>query len=82
MQKSVLTKSERELKEAIETAMTFASRRMIVLGQLDNKSRDYREGFFDGLSHETDFIIALLSPAIEGLKQSIDSVLKSQGIES
>jgi hypothetical protein len=82
MQKSALTKSERELKEAMEQAMTFASRRMIVLEQLASKNPEYRQGFFDGMAHESDFVIALLSPTIEGLKQSIDQALRAQRIES
>ena len=82
MAKTALTKNEGELKEALKEAMTFASHRMVVLETLDNKNQDYRDGFFDGLGHQTDFIIALLSPTIEGLKQTIDQTLKARGLQS
>lgn len=74
-------KQRDELKEAIEQALIFASRRMVVIEQLSGKSQDYQAGFFDGIEHETDFMIALLSPTIIGMKETLDRALKARGIE-
>jgi hypothetical protein len=81
MTKPTLTKNEHALKDAIDQAVLFASRRMTVMEELAGKSDEYRRGFFDGAEHESNFVIALLAPCVEGLRQSIDEALKAQGIE-
>lgn len=68
---------EDKLKEALNQALLFASRRMVVIEQLTNKSPDYRAGFFDGIEHQTDFLIALLTPSIVGIKESLKKIERS-----
>jgi hypothetical protein len=55
----------------IHSQMIHASRRMLVLEQLEDKSEDYIRGFFDGIRHESDFMTEVLSPEIERLKSSV-----------
>lgn len=73
-------KKQDELTKALNQALLFASRRMVVLEQLTNKSPDYRAGFFDGIEHQTDFLIALLTPSIVGIKESLKKIERSAPI--
>jgi hypothetical protein len=67
----------RELKRATDTQMLIASRRMVVLEQLESKSADYVSGFVEGVTHQSDFIVALLTPLIARMNESINELLKT-----
>lgn len=65
------------LKKDVDTTMLLASGHMIAFEQLDGKSADYISGFFAGIEHESNFVVALLSPLIARMNESISELLKA-----
>ncbi len=59
----------------VDTQMMLASRRMVMLEQLEDKSDEYKKGFYAGIALESDFDNAMLSPLLQRLDKAIDSLL-------
>ncbi len=58
----------------IEHQMLLASRRMVILEELDGKSDDYIRGFFRGFKLGEDYVVESLSPKVAELEESINKL--------
>jgi len=58
----------------LDSTMLRASRNMVIQEKLEDKSSDYRAGFFDGMRLQYDFLAELLGPKIEALKEEVKEI--------